>query len=526
MRTGKGRLLSYAGMAAVVVGAVVAIAAVTTPTPRQVTNSTSGASQNPNIDKAGRLIVFTSNVNHVTGVTTSPSGTFDFNNAGNDFTPPAATHPDPVCINCDANPDTGRPPDVYLWRLKASGLAPANSILQLSFSPTGAGSTANQFADINQKGNTVAWDSTADHTGGNADGNREVFLADLNGCNFAAVPPMPPCPITQVTTSTGGSNASNRNVNLDDSGSFLVFDSNRDYAGVLGCTLADGVTACNNADNNSEIMLWDRNANKLTQITLTTGNGGAANIRPRISNDGEFVAFQSTRDFATPPPGTSCTRVGGGPCLNADGNGEIMLFDRGTPTTPPKFLQITTTVNSGPCSGDNPNERVEISKKGAYVSFQSRCEVQLNPTGCVSCDGNDEAFVYSMKNDSITQVTISNGGFNRVPRISGKGGWIIFESNRNYRNLNLGNSRILYIIKRSTKPGSGGTTGPGQVIDDPGPPPPPTQSAKTKLLTINFAGGFNSTVEQFGASTNGKYFAFDNRKGVGNQEVWFINRSK
>lgn len=525
MRTRTGRLLCYVGIAAVGVAAIMAVAATLTPSPRQVTNSTSGASQNPNIDKGGRLIVFTSNVNHVSSIVTSPSGTFDFDNAGNDFTPPAATHPNPVCINCDANTDTGRPPDVYLWRLKASGLAPANSIVQLSFSPTSAGSDANQFADINQKGNTVAWDSTQDHTGGNADLNREIFLADLTACNFAAVPPTPPCPITQVTTSTGSTSNANRSVNLTDSGTLLVFDSTRDYAGP-GCTLADGVTACNNADGNSEIMLWDRAANQFTQITDTTGNGAAANIRPRISNEGRFVAFQSTRDFATPPPGTSCTRVGGGPCVNSDGNGEIMLFDRGTATEPPKFLQITTTVNTGACGGNNPNERVEISKSGGYVSFQSRCEVQLNPTGCVSCDGNDEAFVYSMKNDSLTQVTISKSGFNRVPRISGKGGWIIFESNRNYRNLNAGGSRILYIIKRNTKPGSGGFTGPGQLIDDAGPPPPPIQSAKTKLLTLNLAGGFNSTVEQFGVSTNGKYYTFDNKKAVGNQEVWFVNRTK
>jgi hypothetical protein len=527
MRTGTGRLLGYAAIA-VVVAAVVALAAGdVAPTLKRVTNTTSGKNQNANIDKKGRTIVFTSNTNHVSGVTNSAMGAFDFDNAGNDFVT-GGPHPDPKCLDCDANTDVGRPGDIYVWRLKATGGAPANSVQQLTFSTSG-GFAANQFPDLSQaKATTVAWDSDQNHTGGNADGNREIFFADLTTCNFLLTPPTPPCPITQVTTSTGGGNTANRSVNLSDTGTLLVFDSNRDYAGVLGCTLPDGTTACDNADTNSEIMLYDRNANKLTQITKTTGNGGSANLRARISPDGRFIAFQSTRDFSgVLPAGVTCTLIDGiSPCANGDLNGEIMLFDRGSPSVPPKLTQITNTLNAGDCSGNNPSERVEVSKNGAYVSFQSRCEAQLNTAGCVSCDGNDEAFLYSSKNKTITQVTISKGGFNRVPRISGKGGWIILESNRNYKSHNLGNSRALYVVKRNTKPGSPTLGGPGQLIDDPGPPTPPAQSTKTKLAFVNPSGGFNSTIEQFGASSTGKYYTFDNAKGVGNQEVWFINRSK
>jgi Tol biopolymer transport system component len=349
----------------------------------------------------------------------------------------------------------------------------------------------------------------------------------MTACNFAAKPPTPPCPITQVTNTTGGGDNSNRSVNLNDAGNLLVFDSNRDYNGVLGCTLTDGVTACDNADGNSEIMLYDIVNHKLTQITKTTGNGGAANLRARISNDGGFVAFQSTEDFSgVLPAGATCSLIDGvTACTNSDGNGEIMMVNL-TLAPAVHFTQITNTTNTGPCGGNTPNERVEISKNGTYVTFQSKCEAQLNPTGCVSCDGNDEAFLYSAKSKTITQVTISKGGFNRVPRISGKGGWIIFESNRNYRTHNPGNSRALYVIKRNTKAGSPTLTGPGQVVDDPGPPTPPAQSTKTKMAVVNPAGGFNSSIEQFGVNATGKYFTFDNAKGVGNQEIWFFNRSK
>ena len=34
------------------------------------------------------------------------------------------------------------------------------------------------------------------------------------------------------------------------------------------------------------------------------------------------------------------------------------------------------------------------------------------------------------------------------------------------------------------------------------------------------------TVEQFAASNRGRFFAFDNSKGVGNQEVWFLDRNR
>jgi len=35
----------------------------------------------------------------------------------------------------------------------------------------------------------------------------------------------------------------------------------------------------------------------------------------------------------------------------------------------------------------------------------------------------------------------------------------------------------------------------------------------------------NTTVEQFAASTRGRLFAFDNKKGVKNQEIWFLDRN-
>lgn len=500
---------------ALALGAALAVAVILTPTPKQVTNTTGGSNENAVIDK-GSTIVFTSNVNHVSGVTnSSPASAFDYNHTGNDFTPPLATHPSPVCLDCAAS-DTSAG-NLYLWRMKAKGAFPANSVLQLTFSTAG-GFAANQLPDLNQKATVVAWDSDQDHVATNADGNREIFVADLTACNASSTPP---CPITQVTNTTGGGDSANRNVSVTDDGRFVVFDSTRDYAGVSGCTLADGTTACANADNNSEVMLYDRMAAKLTQLTSTTGGTSSANVRPRISNDGKAVAWQSTRDFSgVLPGGVTCTLLDGATACANDGNGEIMLLD----LVAHKMTQVTNTTNVAPCSGSTPNERVEISKGGKYLTWQSTCEAQLDAAGCGSCDGNDEAFLLDTKHKIVEQLTISQGGFNRVPRIAGAGAFVVFESSRDYNNLNLGHARILYVLKRNTRAGKPGLTGVGQLLEDPGSTL--VQTPATKVLTINFSGGFNSSVEQFGASTNGRFFSFDNSKGVGNQEIWFLDRNK
>jgi Tol biopolymer transport system component len=495
-----------AAAAAGALGVAVALAVTTVPTPKLVTNTKGGQNQNASINRTGKLIVFTSNVDHVVGVDNSPAGTFDFDSTGNDFTPPAAVHPNPTCVNCAAIDSAAG--QLYLWR-QDDGIDPANSLRQLTF-VTGGGFAANLLPDINQRGTVIAWDSDRDHTPGspgNADGNREIFLLDV--ATFA---------ITQVTNTLGNAGAANRNANWSDTGTLLVFDSESNFT--TACTLDDGSTPCDNVDGNSEIMLFDRSDNTFTQITKTTGDAGTSNIRPRISNDGRFVAFQSTRDFSgVLPAGATCTRAGGGACGN-DGNGEIMLFDR----VENAFTQVTNTTNSGSCAGATPNERVEISKRGRYVTWQSKCESQLNAAGCGSCNGNDEAFLFSSRRATILQLTISDAGFNRVPRVAGGGRFIIFESNRNYKNLNPAHFRTLYIIKRSSMPAPPGTTAPSQVVEDAGSPL--VQNSKTKLVTINFAGGFNTAVEQFGASTNGRFYAFDNKKGVKNQEIWFLDRNQ
>jgi Tol biopolymer transport system component len=498
-----GSLRRHRVTTVVVLVAIVTLAAVSqafaksvTPTPRQVTTTSGGQNQNATIDASGNDIAFTSNA------TDAGVSTFDNGALGNGFTPPGATHPNPTCVNCDNADANG---EIFLWHNKAKNGAPANSFTQIT-DTSGGGFTANELPDINQKGTAIAWDSDRDITGDNADGNREIFLYDIVHDK-----------ITQITNTTGGGENANVTANISDDGNRIAFNSNRDFSGLTNCTMADGSSACDNADGNAEVMIYDVRANHFTQITDTTGGGTSANVRARISGEGQFLSFQSTRDFST----TTCVMADGvTPCANPDGNAEVMRFD----VVHNSFIQIT---NSTGCGAAGANEQSEISKKGLYVTWQSTCEAQLDPGGCGSCDNHDEAFLYDAKKKVVVQLTVSVGGFNRVPRISESGTYIVFESNRNYDNLNPQHNRILYILKRNSAAGKGGAGGPGQLIDDASSTL--TQNPKAQVVTINFEGGFNTSVEQFGISSNGKYISFDNgHGGVGrpNQEIWFLDRTK
>src|SRR5262249_15848805 len=125
---------------------------------------------------------------------------------------------------------------------------------------------------------------------------------------------------------------------------------------------------------------------------------------------------------------------------------------------------------------------------------------------------------------TIQQVTISDAGFNRVPRISGSGAYVVFESNRNYKSLNSSHGRTIYILKRSSGNAPSGLTAPGQLPHD--ATSTLAQNSKAQITTTTVTGGFNSSIEQFGVSTNGKTVAFDNQKLVGNQEIWYVDRTK
>jgi Tol biopolymer transport system component len=141
---------------------------------------------------------------------------------------------------------------------------------------TPAGSGFNHRPDLSDDGRWLAYTSTYDPLGGNADRNMEVFLLDLLTGT-----------LRQVTHSTGDA-FTNLDVSLAADGQRMVFTSMADLVG-------------RNADRNQEIFQYDLIGDRLTQLTETAG-GPLFSFDAAISGDGRSVAFVSSADFAGQNP--------------------------------------------------------------------------------------------------------------------------------------------------------------------------------------------------------------------------------
>lgn len=135
-------------------------------------------------------------------------------------------------------------------------------------------------------GRRVLFDSTADLTGQNADGNRELFLAQVAGGGQLA--------LRQITNtlSPGDSRAGS----MDGTGALVVFSSTADLVG-------------QNADGSREIFTWARRTGAFAQITHAPA-GESTN--PAINVGQRFIVFESTADLT----GSGAT------------NRRIFLYDR------------------------------------------------------------------------------------------------------------------------------------------------------------------------------------------------------
>ena len=226
--------------------------------------------------------------------------------------------------------------------------ATTNSFTQVT---NATGNQTSSFdASINSDGTLIAFESLANLTGGNADGNYEIFLYNATTLS-----------LTQITNTTG-SGSIRPSINSD--GARIAFESNGNPTG-------------DNADGNKEIFLYNATTNSFTQVTHTTGTDN--NFDPSINSDGTRIAFSSTHDL-----------IGS----NADGNVEIFVYNATTNT----FTQVTnTTATPG-------NYHPSINSDGTRIAFES----DLDVTGG-NADGNNEIFLYDAITNSIIQVPTPRG---------------------------------------------------------------------------------------------------------------------
>ncbi len=193
----------------------------------------------------------------------------------------------------------------------------------------------------------------------------------------------PLCTITQITSGTGNF-AGDPVISAD--GGWIAFRSNRNLGGL-------------NPNGNMELFLYDRES---AAFAFATTSSSQTRGLVAVSADGSYVAFSSPGDF-----------VG----QNADGNGEIFLWERATST----FTQVTHTTGGLPFqfASDNPS----LSADGQQLSFTSDRDL----TGA-NADGSSEVFLYRRTTAALTQISHRSPGDATAGRsaVSGSGRWVAF----------------------------------------------------------------------------------------------------
>lgn len=222
---------------------------------------------------------------------------------------------------------------------------------------------------LNSDGTLIAFDSSADVTGGNPDGSREIFLYDADTMMF-----------TQITD-TVGVNSLVPDITPD--GTTIGFHSDADLTG-------------SNPDASLEVFLFDVVSMTFTQIT--DGEAHINSATAALSSDGAIVGLNSDTD-----------PTGGNP----DNNREIFLFNANTM----QFTQVTDTTS------ENINSGPSVSSDGTRLVFTSNADLTGdNP------DGNREVFLFDAGTGITTQITDSVGGTFSDAVISGDGTRILFTS--------------------------------------------------------------------------------------------------
>ncbi len=237
---------------------------------------------------------------------------------------------------------------------------------------------------LNADGTRLTFWSTADPTGGNPDGNIEVFLIITDGGGMT---------VTQISDSTGSIlGGFNLSTSIDDVGNQVVFFSDRDLIG-------------QNPDSNFEIFLYDVPSDMLFQVTNTDRG---YSILPSLSGNGQYIAFASDRDF-----------TGG----NGDGNTEIFraqILGGGVFT----FTQVTDSTGG-------VNDVPRINQDGTRIAFISNQSYAVeNPAS--NFDNNREVFLAEMGTFGVklAQLTQTTGGTVSHPSINADGQRVAFVSDR------------------------------------------------------------------------------------------------
>ncbi|MEQ8797965.1 MAG: hypothetical protein RJQ08_07145 [Salinisphaeraceae bacterium] len=268
---------------------------------------------------------------------------------------------------------------------------------------TGSGSGIAQ-PDLSADASRIAFTATANLTGQNGDASRELFAVDADGAD-----------LTQLTTGPAGTAVGFARLQAD--ASRVVFSSAANFAGT-------------NGNGNSEIFLVDADGSE-SPVQLTDTVGGAS-IRPDIADNGR-IAFESTAALDANPQGTSAVFV-------MDANGDN--------------LQALTDAATGSAGF------VRIAGDGSRVVFQATAGINSdNP------DGGPEIFIVDA--DGSNQTRLTDGGLaSEQPAIAGDASQVVFQSAANLSGNNAEGNVEIFIIDPADAGDDDDDGGNGGGVDD------------------------------------------------------------
>ena len=288
-------------------------------------------------------------------------------------------------------------------------------------------------ANPSRKSNEIVFESAADYSGNNPDGNIEIFVFSRKEYDKQIRQGTDPtvalsAAMTQITDTTSlvfGVDNNNENPTLNGSGRFVAFSSNSDLTG-------------SNPDGNTEVFHLDRRRDRLLQISQSVG---ASNNHPNMratrarrllfDSDGDLVNScvggdndRNSCGSDADCPGLVCddpARCPDAPakCGNPEGNREIFMWKRELvgPTAPapiPGLQQLTAAESGISVVGHS------VNFNSAAIPFSSTADLlATNPPGT---EGERSLYRIQRKATQLVQVTTPypSGFFSESPSQSRK----------------------------------------------------------------------------------------------------------
>jgi len=256
----------------------------------------------------------------------------------------------------------------------------------------GQANLASSDPSISADGRYVAFESIASNlVSGDTNNTGDIFVHDRQtGAT------------TRVSIGPGGTQANRGSLapSISADGRYVAFHSS-------ATNLVSGVT-----NGTTHIFVHDRQTGATTRVSVASDGteGNSVSIKPSISADGRYVAFQSI-----------ATNLVSG---DTNGTQDIFVHDRQTGQT------TRVSVASDGTEGNSGSNDPSISADGRYVAFQSQANNLVSgDTGFIT-----DIFIHDRQTGVTTRVSIAFDGteannVSSAPSISADGRYIAFESN-------------------------------------------------------------------------------------------------